>query len=105
MCRNWGGGPFLTVHAENPVQFTGEEHITRFESSPWAQRGFCNKCGTHLFYHLKGKFYAVPLGLLEDSDKFEFKMQIYTDCRPESYEFANKTKMMTEAEIIAKFST
>lgn len=103
-CRKWSGGPLMTVHAGADVKFQGEEFIKRFNSSDWAERGFCTECGTHLFYYLKGAFYAVPVGLLEKTEELKFHMQIFTDKKPASYEFANKTEMMTEAEVFAKFA-
>lgn len=105
MCRKWGGGPGMTVAASGKPTFKGEEFITTYNSSDWAERGFCNKCGTHLFYRLKqSDFINFPLGLIKDNEKFEFHVQIYVDCKPDNYSFTNKTEMMTEAEVIAKFS-
>lgn len=104
MCRRWAGGPGMGVHATKGLTFTGEEAITTYSSSAWAERGFCKQCGTHLFYRLKnGSFCNVTLGILDGVDDFTFKTQIYVDCKPPSYAFANRTAMMTEAEVIALF--
>jgi len=43
MCRKWGGGPFMTVDCGADVSFEGEESISVFDSSEWAERGFCKK--------------------------------------------------------------
>ena len=53
-CRNWGGGPFMAVDCGTDVSFEGEENISVYSSSEWAERGFCKECGSHLFYRLKG---------------------------------------------------
>ena len=53
MCRQWGGGPFLGIHTQSYTVLAGHHSIGVFSSSDWAERGFCTKCGTHLFYHLK----------------------------------------------------
>lgn len=106
MCRKWGGGPAFTVHGGTKVTWQGEDSIATFSSSPWAERGFCKKCGTHLFYRLKRSgFYNFPLGLLDDNEKLKFHLQIFTDSKPAHYDFANKTAMMTEAEVIAKYAS
>ncbi len=106
VCRKWGGGPALTVHGGKKIEINGEELITRYQSSDWAERGFCKSCGTHLFYHLKGQnFYTFSLGLFERVDDFKFEVQIFTDSKPAYYDFANKTEMMTEAEVLAKFNS
>ncbi|MFT5430824.1 MAG: hypothetical protein ACI9OJ_001502 [Myxococcota bacterium] len=51
-CRGWSGGPFLGCHAAS-VEFEGADNIARYDSSDWAQRGFCKTCGSNLFYFLK----------------------------------------------------
>ena len=53
MCRKWGGGPAFTVNGGLKASFKGEEFISIYRSSEWAERGFCKACGTHLFYRLK----------------------------------------------------
>jgi len=105
MCRRWGGGPGLGVHATAGLKIDGEENVTTFDSSDWAQRAFCKRCGTHIFYRLKnGSFVNVPYGLLDDASDFRFTTQIYVDAKPKSYDFANETAMMTEAQVIAMFN-
>lgn len=104
MCRKWGGGPAMMVDASGNVKFENEEGITVYSSSQWAERGFCKKCGTHLFYRLKGKdFINFNLGTIENNQEFEFTTQIFTDAKPGNYEFANKTKMMTEKDVLEAF--
>lgn len=40
MCRKWTGCPLLAVDCQTDVTFTGDQHIQRFSSSDWAERGF-----------------------------------------------------------------
>ncbi len=104
MCRRWGGGPFLTLHYNGKVEIDGGEHISRFSSSEWADRGFCKTCGTHLFYHFKpADSYAVPAGLFQEQADFRMIEQIFVDSKPDYYDFANDTPMLTEAQVLAKF--
>ena len=105
MCRRWGGGPLLAISCRGGVELDGEDSVTVYESSEWAERGFCNRCGTHLFYRIKGApHYSIPVGLFGDDFKPGFKMQVFIDNKPESYSFANETKTMTEAEVRARFA-
>jgi hypothetical protein len=105
MCRKWGGGPFMEVDCGTDVIFEGEDHITVYDSSEWAQRGFCKKCGSHLFYRLKEtRQYMIPAGLFDDQEYFVFDNQVFIDRKPSFYNFANKTKNMTEAEIFEMYS-
>ena len=104
MCRRWGGGPLLAVDCGIGATIDGEDQISVFDSSDWAERGFCRRCGTHLFYRIKqnGRL-AVPIGLFEASDGIEFDSQIFTDEKPGYYSFANETRNMTGAEVFALY--
>ena len=105
MCRKWGGGPFMEVDCGTEVSFTGEENITVFSSSNWADRGFCSMCGTHLFYRLKDSMqYMIPVGLFESDDNYVFESQVFIDEKPSFYSFSNKTNNMTGAELFEKYA-
>ena len=103
MCRRWGGGPLLAVHCGANVTVTGTEQVEVYRSSDWAERAFCRRCGTHLYYKLlPTNEHVLPAGLF-GNQPFDFHLQIYVDHKPTSYDFANRTAMMTEAEVIAKY--
>ena len=104
MCRRWAGGPLMAVKVE-AVAFEGASHIQRYASSKWAERGFCSKCGTHLFYRFAGSDdYIVFAGFFGEGVAFELKEQIFIDSKPEFYEFSNATENLTGAEVFAKFA-
>ncbi len=105
MCRQWGGGPFLALTPAGASKIRGEANIQRFQSSDWAERGFCTNCGTHLFYHLLGsEHYVYPAGLFTVSE-VAFDHQIFIDEKPAYYDFSNTTKNMTGAEVFAQFNS
>jgi len=105
MCRKWGGGPFMEVDCGAEVSFEGEQNISVFDSSEWAERGFCSRCGSHLFYRLKDtNQHMIPVGLFDDANSFSFDHQVFIDKKPAYYRFANKTKDMTEAEVFAMYA-
>jgi len=105
MCRTWGGGPLLAVECEPDADVDGRDNVTVFESSDWAERAFCSRCGTHLYYRLKlDGHHAVPLGLFGDDRDWKFSEQIFVDEKPPCYAFANDTKDMTGAEVFALFA-
>ncbi|MDJ0591995.1 MAG: GFA family protein [Pleurocapsa sp. MO_226.B13] len=106
MCRKWGGGPLLAVDCGQDVSFEGGENISVYDSSDWGERGFCKKCGSHLFYRLKeNQQYIIPAGLFEDQEFFVFDNQVFIDRKPSFYSFANKTTNMTEAEVYEMYSS
>lgn len=106
MCRRWSGGPFMALSCGSEVDFAGEENIAVFDSSDWAERGFCKQCGSHLFYRLKDSAeMEIPVGLFEDnSEDINFKQQVFIDRKPNYYSFADQTETMTEQQIIEKYA-
>jgi len=106
MCRKWGGGPFMEIDCGTDVIFEGEENISLYHSSQWAERGFCKKCGSNLFYRLKetGQ-HMMQVGLFDDEAMFTLTHQVFIDEKPAYYSFANKTKEMTGEEVFALFAS
>lgn len=105
MCRRWGSGPFMALHVGKDIEIEGEENITAYNSSEWAERAFCNKCGTNLYYRLKGNGeYMLSVGLLEDQNGLNFINQIFVDEKPDFYDFSNDTNKMTGAEVFAHYA-
>ena len=103
MCRRWGGGPFMAIDCGSDVVVEGET-LVLFDSSAWAERGFCSKCGSHLFYRIKetGQ-HMVPVGVFDDDQDLVFDHQVFVDKKPPFYDFSNETHDMTEAEVFAKY--
>jgi hypothetical protein len=103
-CRQWSGGPALTVDTPHAPHFEDEQHLKLFASSEWAERGFCARCGTHLFYRLKaGGFHSIPVGVLEGKEDWHFAEQFFVDERPAYYCFANQTEELTGQEVFERF--
>ena len=104
-CRKWGGGPLMAVDCGTDVSFEGEEYLSVYNSSEWAERGFCKECGSHLFYRLKGaQQYMMPVGLFPEVGSFVFDHQVFIDEKPSYYGFSNETENMTGPEVFAKFA-
>jgi len=105
MCRRWGGGPALGF-ACSGVDIAPVEDITTYDSSEWAQRGFCRHCGSHLFWRARGKdLYFLPAGLFDDLGELTFTEEVYFDHKPAFYSFANPTLKLSEAETLAKYAS
>jgi hypothetical protein len=105
MCLKWNGGPGMTIGYEGEPEIEGREFITRFASSEWAERAFCKQCGTHLFYHLHSpSTYYLSAPLFEESKSAKMGTQIYIDCKPDYYNFVEKTPMLTEQDILNLFT-
>lgn len=101
MCRRWAGGVWMAVGCGPDVSFNDSAPVATFSSSKWAERGFCAKCGTALFYRLRDSgHYQMALGAFDDSSGLTFTRQIFIDEKPDSYAFADDTRNLTGAEVI-----
>jgi len=84
------------------VAFTGTEHIKRYASSDWAERGFCAECGSTLFYCLKEpQMYVMATGAFDDPEQFSLEGEIYIDEKPGGYNFAGDHPRLTGEEFMA----
>ena len=102
-CRRWTAGPFLTVEGATNVIPAGIDSLGIYRSSEWGERGFCRTCGTALFWRsVDGEHYALSATAIDDLGDPPFVRQIFVDSKPNWYEFANQTEMMTGAEFFAK---
>ena len=106
MCRTWCGGPLMAVDCGTEIEIEGEGQVTVFDSSEWAERGFCSKCGTNLFYRLKqnGQVFMAA-GIFADQGGLTLDHQVFIDEKPDYYDFANETKNLTGAEVFARFTS
>ncbi|QXI37028.1 GFA family protein [Pseudomonas xantholysinigenes] len=104
MCRKWTGGPLLAVQCSQPPVIKGPAPSI-YDSSPWAERGFCGQCGTHLFYRLKESgLYVVPVGVIDSEQTWTFTEQIFIDEKPTWYCFSNETKNLTGQQVFDQFA-
>lgn len=104
MCRRWSSGPFFEVSCED-VTFEGADNITKIRSSDWAERGFCKKCGSNLFYHIiDGDEFQIAAGILDDQSDLRMYLQVFIDSKPSFYTLAEKTETMTGAEVFAAYA-
>lgn len=93
----------FALHCGAQVRFDGAQPLT-FRSSEWAERGFCGRCGTHLFYRLlaDGTF-ILPAGLFQDQD-FSLVSEFFIDEKPAFYAFAQDTEKLTGQQVFERFA-
>jgi hypothetical protein len=110
MCRRWTGAALLAVEVpQDKVTWRGEEHIGRLQSSSWAERGFCTRCGSGLYFRVTrdsewSKEIDLMLGLFDDPNGFTMRSEIWIDHKPDGFAFTeNDRKVLTRAECVAKF--
>jgi hypothetical protein len=105
MCRRWSAGPFLVRDCGTSLTIEDGNSLGAYRSSEWAERAFCTKCGTPLYYRLIDKdMYFVSAEAFDDLKDYALTSQIFIDEKPAYYDFANKTHNMTGAEVFAQFA-
>jgi len=107
MCRAWSSSMFMAFEAEGPVDASGP--VKTFTSSAWAERAFCDTCGSALWYRITADGpmhgqYQVAAGLFDDAAGLEPKLEVYIDRKPRGYALDGTRRQMTEAEVIEAFA-
>ena len=83
MCQRWSGGLFVCFRADaSAVTVTGE--VVRFRSSAFAERAFCPRCGSHLWFAdvevgAQPKSYDLMPGLFDAARAWPLRSEIYVD--------------------------
>lgn len=104
MCRRHTSSAFMSL-ATDPGSETIEGPAKSFQSSDWAERGFCEVCGSTLWYgtlHDGAKHLAA--GLFDNAAGAPLKLEFFADQCPSGYAFAGDHKRLTAQDTIALFS-
>jgi hypothetical protein len=102
MCQRFFGSSVLYLDGLKSEEFAiFGESIKVYQSSAWAERAFCDNCGSSLYYHSleDDDFYYFPVGLFDDLSQAVLKNEIFYDCKPDFYHFAEKTVKTKSNEI------
>ncbi|EAQ03952.1 hypothetical protein OB2597_11931 [Pseudooceanicola batsensis HTCC2597] len=111
MCRRWTGSALVGVDVPtSDLVWHGEAQIATLQTSDWAERAWCRRCGSNLYFHFtlneeKAATTEIPLGLFDEPDGFEIDSEIYVDEKPDSFAFegAGHRRLMTRADCVARF--
>ncbi|MBP7240682.1 GFA family protein [Amaricoccus sp.] len=109
-CRRWTGSVNFSVEvAPDAIRFDEPPAIAALRTSDWAERTWCARCGSNLFYRLtvgpKAGWMYLSLGLLDDPGAIPFGGEIYIDRKPETYALAGDHSRLTKAETEARFAS
>lgn len=102
MCQRWGGAFYAGVKGE-AAEVAGEDAVTIYRSSEWAERAFCGTCGSNLWYRFLptgGRSFLA--GLFDLPAGFGIEQQIFVDEKPDWYDITQESPMLTGAECIAE---
>jgi len=106
MCLRWAGGPWIGTQVKG-FAVEDDASLGVVVSSEWAERGFCRRCGSSLFYRITRGGYegntSVSIGALDDTAGITLTMEYFIDVKPDTYGLAGERRRMTAAEIHAVF--
>lgn len=104
MCRKHTSGMFISI-ATVPGSVQAEGPVKSFQSSDWAERGFCEACGSTLWYGtIKDGIRHPAAGLFEGAAGGDMKIEFFADECPAGYALAGEHRKMTTEETEALFA-
>jgi hypothetical protein len=103
MCRRWTGSAFVAVRASaKDVDLQGP--VKTIARSDWATRGWCDTCGSTLFYRTNADgSYGLSAGLFANTAGRQLNIEYFVDQKPDGFAYAGDHKRLTEAETLAFF--
>jgi hypothetical protein len=87
-CRRTSGH-FVAATACRPeqIKIEGEENIKWYRASPAAERGFCQHCGSNMFWRPEhGKHWGIWAGSLDRPTGLKASQHIYVHMKSDYYE-------------------
>lgn len=90
-CRRQSGHYYAaTAAARSDVTIQGQEAITWFAASSQAERGFCSRCGSALFWHWHGRDrLSILAGSLDEPTGLALIGHIFVGEKGDYYEIAD----------------
>ena len=104
MCRRHTGSVFISLQAD-PKTVTVDGPAKSFRSSEWAERGFCEVCGSTLWYgtvHDGARYLSA--GLFDNAGGQKIALEFFADQTPDGYRLEGDHKRLSAAETIALFA-
>ena len=82
-----------TSVAETGLTWTREETLTWYQSSDFAERGFCRACGCNIAWRLSDpdarETVALMAGSFDDQSSLTLERHIFVDHKPAYYEITD----------------
>jgi len=90
-CRRMSGHLWASVRVKDQdMIFTEEKGLKWYKSSDKAKRGFCQNCGSSLFYRLtEDTGYAIAAGCFQNPTGFYMDRHIFVKDKGDYYQIAD----------------
>jgi hypothetical protein len=90
-CRKQSGHFFVSTDVpRSAVTIRGDEHVTWFQSSDKARRGFCSTCGSSLFWDpLHRDWTGIAMGAFDGATGTGIAVHVFVAEKGDYYEIAD----------------
>ncbi|MBK0329494.1 GFA family protein [Rhodobacteraceae bacterium F11138] len=103
-CRRWSSSMYMSLQTE-PESITVQGPVRVYRSSEWAERAFCETCGSALWYNLvSDQVRQLAAGLFDNAAGSKLAVEFFEDKTPSGYDLAGDHKRMSKADCIAMFA-
>ncbi len=87
-CRKQTGHYYAATNTSNDsLTITGDDHLTWYQASESAKRGFCKHCGSALFWKPHGRDYtSILAGSIDGDSGLELKEHIFVADKGDYYD-------------------
>ena len=105
MCRRWTSSMFMSIPCDqDTITVDGPARV--FRSSEWAERAFCDTCGSALWYMtVHDRHRNLAAGLFQNAAGNTLNLEFNSDQKPDGYALAGDHQRLSEAETIALFTS
>lgn len=104
MCRRHTSSMFISV-ATDQASIKVNGPAKTFQSSEWAERAFCEVCGSTLWYGTPGDGARnLAAGLFDNGADTEMQIEFFNDRCPTGYALAGDHKKLTTQQTMALFA-
>ncbi len=104
MCQRWTSSVLVSAEvASDDVDFEQQDGLVWYRSSDKAERGFCDRCGSSLFFRFDDDQtrWGVAAGSLELPRDRKLDEEIFVDERPAYLKLSGRHRKLTGKQIEA----
>ena len=99
MCVHWSGSAMMVVPARG-MAMSGP--VRTYRSSSFAERAWCDVCGSNLWIKDDDGQYELMPGLFENAGGARLTRIVFADLRPEGWDYAGEQNRVSRADYIAE---
>ena len=97
MCAHWSGSAMMGIMAPaDTVKVSGP--VKTYRSSSFAERAWCDTCGSSLWFRDDGEDYEFMPGIFENAGDGRLVRIVYADCAPDGWDYGGSLKRVSRTD-------